>query len=95
LGRDATNDDIRRYLGNGQLSVMFRPNDRTNLRWRIMRGSDVKTFSYTFDIYYRRPNVNGAFFIQYQDGYGEALASYNQKSQSLRGGFYFPLDIFE
>lgn len=95
LSRDATNDDIRNFLGNGQLSVMFRPNDRTNLRWRVMRGSDVKTFSYTFDIYYRRPNVNGAFFVQYQDGYGEALASYNQKSQSLRGGFYFPLDIFE
>lgn len=95
LERDSTNADIRGYLGNGQLSVMFRPNDRTNLRWRITRGSDVKTFSYTFDIYYRRPNVNGAFFIQYHDGYGEALASYYQKSKSLRGGFYFPLDIFE
>ncbi|MDP2128610.1 MAG: phospholipase A [Pseudohongiella sp.] len=95
LGRDTTNDNIRNYLGNGQLSIMFEPNDRTNLRWRIMRGSEVKTFSYTFDIYYRRPNVNGAFFIQYHDGYGEALATYNQKSQSLRGGFYFPLDIFD
>jgi len=47
------------------------------------------------DIYYRRPNVNGAFFVQYQDGYGEAMISYNQKSRSLRAGFYFPLDIFE
>lgn len=95
LDYDDTNHDIRQYLGNGELSVLFRPNERTNLRWRIMRGSGVKTFSYTFDIYYRRPNVNGAFFIQYQDGYGEALVSYKQKSQSLRGGFYFPLDVFD
>lgn len=92
---DLTNDDIRDYLGNGMVSVMFRPNDRTNLRWRVMRGSKVETWSYAFDIYYRRPNVNGAFFIQYQDGYGEAMISYNQKSKSLRAGFYFPLDIFE
>ncbi len=95
LRTDLTNDDIRDYLGNGMLSVIFRPNDRTNLRWRFMRGSQVETWSYTFDIYYRRPNVNGAFFIQYQDGYGEALISYKQKSRSLRAGFYFPLDIFE
>lgn len=60
-----------------------------------MRGSKVETWSYTFDIYYRRPNVNGAFFMQYQDTYGEAMISYNQKSRSLRAGFYFPMDIFE
>jgi phospholipase A1 len=95
LSRDAANGDIANYLGNGQLSVMFRPNDRTNLRWRTMRGRDAKTFSHTFDIHYRRPNVNGAFFIQYQDGYGEALLTYKQKSQSLRAGLYFPLDIFD
>ncbi|MDP2285909.1 MAG: phospholipase A, partial [Pseudohongiella sp.] len=95
LRTDLTNDDIQDYLGNGMLSVMFRPNDRTNLRWRFKRGSRVETWSYAFDIYYRRPNVNGAFFIQYQDGYGEALISYKEKSRSLRAGFYFPLDIFE
>jgi phospholipase A1 len=95
LRKDLTNDDIRDYLGNGMLSIMFQPNDRTNLRWRLMRGSKVETWSYVFDIYYRRPNVNGAFFIQYQDGYGEAMISYNQKSKSLRAGFYFPLDIFD
>lgn len=95
LARDLNNDDIRRYMGNGELSLNFRPNDRTNLRWRVRRGSDVDTFSYSFDIYYRRPNVNGAFFIQYHDGYGEALVTYNQKSRSLRGGFYFPLDVFD
>lgn len=95
LRTDLTNNDIRDYLGNGMLSIMFQPNDRTNLRWRMMRGSKVETWSYTFDIYYRRPNVNGAFFVQYQDGYGEAMISYNQKSRSLRAGFYFPLDIFE
>ncbi len=95
LRKDLTNDDIRDYLGNGMLSIMFQPNDRTNLRWRLMRGSKVETWSYVFDIYYRRPNVNGAFFVQYQDGYGEAMISYNQKSKSLRAGFYFPLDIFD
>lgn len=89
------NQDIRHYLGSGELSVMFKPNDRTNLRWRLRQGNDVSTLSYTFDIYYRRPNVNGAFFIQYHDGYGEALINYNRKSKSLRGGFYFPLDIFD
>lgn len=95
LARDLTNADIRRYLGNGEFSLTFRPNERTNLRWRVRHGNDVDTYSYTFDIYYRRPNVNGAFFIQYHDGYGEALVTYNQKSRSLRGGFYFPLDIFD
>jgi phospholipase A1/A2 len=89
------NKDIRHYLGNGELSVMFKPNERTNLRWRVRQGNNVDTLSYTFDIYYRRPNVNGAFFIQYHDGYGEALITYNRKTQSLRGGFYFPLDIFD
>lgn len=92
---DANNDDIRKYLGTHQLSVIFRPNDRTNLRWRLQQGNDVDKLSYTFDVYYRRPNVNGAFFVQYHDGYGEALATYNRKTKSLRAGFYFPLDILD
>jgi len=42
LRTDLTNNDIGDYLGNGMLNIMFQPNDRTTLRWRMMRGSKVE-----------------------------------------------------
>lgn len=92
LATESNNDDIRRYVGSGQIAMQFHPNDRTRVRVRLMRGSHVEKISYQADIIYRRPWLNTAFFLTYYDGYGEALINYNRKSRSLRAGLYFPLE---
>lgn len=86
------NEDIRHYLGSGEVTLEYRPNERTRVRARLMRGNDVEKISYQADIMYRRQWLNTAFFITYYDGYGEALINYNRKSKSLRAGLYFPLE---
>lgn len=93
IGDEATNKDITDYLGQGAATFKFSPNDRTQLRLRVIKGHEVEKYSYQFDISYRRPWVNSAFFISYYEGYGEALISYNQKTRSLRAGLYFPLEV--
>jgi phospholipase A1 len=93
LGDEATNQDITDYLGQGEATIRFRPNDRTQVRLKLLKGNHVQKVSYQFDISYRRPWLNSAFFISYYEGYGEALISYNQKTRSLRAGLYFPLEV--
>lgn len=93
IGDEANNADITDYLGHGQVNLTFRPNDRTRIRVRLLKGDGVQKYSYQADISYRRPWVNSAFFISYYDGYGEALISYNRKIRSLRAGLYFPLEV--
>tara|TARA_R100001039_G_C1852886_1_gene113930 strand:- start:3087 stop:4049 length:963 start_codon:yes stop_codon:yes gene_type:complete len=93
LGAEDTNSDIKDYLGSGEVTFKFSPNDRTQLRLKLLKGDAVEKYSYQLDISYRRPWVNSAFFISYYEGYGEALISYNQKTRSLRAGLYFPLEV--
>lgn len=92
LGTSENNSDIRHYLGSGEVTLEFRPNERTRVRARLMRGNDVEKISYQADFMYRRQWLNTAFFITYYDGYGEALINYNRKSKSLRAGLHFPLE---
>lgn len=94
IGTDWQNDDIEDYLGSGQVSLEYEPNDRTLIRFKVHRGHDVSTYSYQADIRYRRPWLNSAFFLSYYNGYGEALINYNQKASSVRLGLYFPLETF-
>lgn len=94
IGTDWQNDDIEDYLGSGQVSLEYEPNERTLVRLKFQRGHDVSTYSYQADIRYRRPWLNSAFFLSYYNGYGEALINYNQKASSIRVGLYFPLETF-
>lgn len=94
IGTDWQNDDIEDYLGSGQVSLEYEPNDRTLIRFKVQRGHDVSTYTYQADIRYRRPWLNSAFFLSYHNGYGEALINYNQKASSVRLGLYFPLETF-
>lgn len=93
FGEEDNNRDITDYLGQGEVTFKFMPNDRTRLRLKLLKGNNVEKYSYQLDISYRRPWVNSAFFISYYEGYGEALISYNQKTRSLRAGLYFPLEV--
>ena len=93
LGDEATNQDITDFLGYSETTFRLRPNDRTQIRLKLLKGNAVEKYSYQLDISYRRPWVNSAFFISYYEGYGEALISYNQKTRSLRAGLYFPLEV--
>ena len=93
LGVEANNQDITDYLGQGQVTLKFEPNERTRIRLRIIKGLEVEKYSYQLDLSYRRPWVNSGFFISYYEGYGEALISFNQKTRSLRAGLYFPLEV--
>jgi len=93
LGDEPTNEDITDYLGQGEATIRFRPNDRTQIRLKLLKGHNVQKVSYQLDISYRRPWLNSTFFISYYEGYGEALISYKQKTRSLRAGLYFPLEV--
>ena len=94
IGTDWQNDDIEEYLGSGQVSLEYEPNDRTLIRFKVQRGHAVSTYTYQADIRYRRPWLNSAFFLSYHNGYGEALINYNKKGSSVRVGLYFPLETF-
>lgn len=94
IGTDWQNDDIEDYLGSGQVSLEYEPNDRTLIRFKVQRGHAVSTYTYQADIRYRRPWLNSAFFLSYHNGYGEALINYNKKGSSIRMGLYFPLETF-
>lgn len=94
IGTDWQNDDIEDYLGSGQVTLEYEPNDRTLIRVKVQRGHDVSKYSYQADIRYRRPWLNSAFFLSYYNGYGEALINYNRKASSIRMGLYFPLETF-
>ena len=93
LGAGDNNQEITDYLGRSQVTLKLTPNERTQIRLRVIKGTETEKYSYQLDISYRRPWVNSAFFITYYEGYGEALISFNQKTRSLRAGLYFPLEV--
>ncbi len=59
---------------------------------KTTRGHETETIRYQVNLIFAMSQwVNSRFVLGYFNGYGEALISYNQKTTSLRTGFYFPL----
>lgn len=87
------NYDITDYLGNARLNANLHYKDKAFLNFSTVRGNRVGRFSYQVDFMYRPVAwVNTGFFLTYYNGYGEALVSYNQKTESLRAGLVLTYD---
>lgn len=87
------NRDITDYMGNARLNVKLHYKDRALLDFSSVRGNRVGRFSYQVDFMYNPASlVNMGFFLTYYNGYGEALISYNRKTESLRAGLVIAYD---
>jgi phospholipase A1/A2 len=94
LSNGLYNEDITDFLGDGQLTAHITLNNMFNIDIKTMRGNETEKFSYQVDLTLPMSQwVNSKFFLSYYEGYGEALINYNQRSKSLRAGFYFPLQL--
>jgi phospholipase A1 len=86
------NSDIEDYLGNASLGAKFNFNNWIDFEVTAMQGSKAEKISYQADLILPISQwVNSYFMLTYYDGFGEALISYNQKTRSMRAGFYLPL----
>ena len=88
---DATNDDIRRYMGHGELKFSYdyaRQNFALKLRNNLKFNADNKG-AVQFDWFF--PIFNSGFYgyLQYFSGYGESLADYNRHVDKIGLGVAF------
>lgn len=89
------NADITDYLGNGEVQLTFEPNRDMDVVLTSTKGHSRSKYNYQLDLVYTMGSwLNTKFMLSYYDGYGEALASYDEKTRSLRAGIYIPV-IFE
>lgn len=88
---DFYNQDIDRYVGPFYADFTFKLGYGffRHFFYRIQPGSNIDFLTQVFGINLRIFDNESSLtvFIQYFDGYGEALRNYNQKDQTLRGGF--------
>lgn len=82
------NDDITKYLGHGELRLMYKLDEHTfalmtrnNLESRFRRGAVEASWSFPIWNY---PYVKG--YVQYFTGYGESLADYDQYNNRVGVG---------
>ncbi len=86
------NRDIEDYLGNAEITTHFDLNNWVQINLKTLLGRKSDNLSYQVDVIVPMSRwINSRFFLSYYEGYGEALISYNQKTSSIRAGFYFPL----
>lgn len=88
------NADITDYLGNLEAKLSYRPNKRFEFNGSVMKGHHTSKYSYRLDLISSLGELsNSKFMLSYYDGFGEALISYNQKTQSLRAGVFIPIEF--
>lgn len=85
------NRDLERYRGYGEYQLVFARKNGWNLGFLGRVGSHLDRGSVQLDFTYPLQVSYGHFanflLLQYFDGYGESLLSYNTKSRMLRAGF--------
>jgi outer membrane phospholipase A len=93
LDTAAENADIKNYRGFGQLQLALAKNDNFQLSVATWLGSDSGKNSIQVDLTQpvRIPLIDLETYLQLQyfDGYGESLRTYNQKSSVWRLGIAF------
>jgi len=91
IGDLSDNPDLRRYRGNFELRAGVVRADRDSLMLTLIPGQDFSHGSQQLDlsIPIRIESIGfGTYLlIQYFDGYGESLRSYNERTSALRIGF--------
>jgi len=84
------NPDIKDYRGYGRLRFYFGRNTGGTLRVSLWSGKDFDHGSYQLDFTWpiktQLLSMETYFHVQYFNGYGESLRSYNEKDESLRFG---------
>lgn len=92
INRGESNRDIEGYLGSAEITTHFDLNNWLQVNLKTLLGRESDKLSYQVDLIVPMSQwVNSRFYLSYYNGFGEALINYNQKSTSLRAGFYFPL----
>jgi outer membrane phospholipase A len=85
------NKKIDDYRGNTKLVGIFGKADGIALRFSLSPGKKFDRLSSQFDLTIpmrvRLLELSAFFHVQYFNGYGESLRSYNKKSDALRVGF--------
>ena len=85
------NLNIKNYRGYTRLRGIFGKADSVALGFSLNAGKDFNHFTYQLDftvpMHVRVLDLSVFFHVQYFNGYGESLLSYQQKSDALRAGF--------
>jgi outer membrane phospholipase A len=85
------NPDLKAYRGYGQLRLVLGRNDGPTLLASLWAGRKLEHQSIQLDltlpIRTRLLNFETYALIQYFNGYGESLLSYQAKSETIRAGF--------
>lgn len=84
------NPNLKDYRGYGKLRFYVGKNTGPTLRITAWGGKDFDNGSYELDLMWpiktQRLSLETFFHIQYFNGYGESLRSYDEKAESLRFG---------
>lgn len=84
------NENLKDYRGYGRLRMVFGKNNGPSLLFAGWMGKDFDHATYQLDLAYpirtKLLNIESFLLLQYFDGYGESLLSYDKKSSALRLG---------
>lgn len=84
------NPQLKDYRGYGKLRFYIGKNTGPTLRITAWSGKDFDNGSYELDLMWpiktQRLSLETYFHVQYFNGYGESLRSYDEKGESLRFG---------
>ncbi len=90
VGTLEDNPDIEEYRGFGKLSLVLGRNDGPSLMASLWAGNDFQHPTVQLDlnlpIRTRLLNFETYLIIQYFNGFGESLLSYDQEAESVRAG---------
>jgi len=90
VGTLEDNPDIEEYRGFGKLSLVFGKNDGPSLMATLWAGNDFQhptvQLDFNLPIRTRLLNFETYLLIQYFNGFGESLLSYDQESETVRAG---------
>jgi len=84
------NENLKDYRGYDRLRMVFGKNNGPSLLFAGWSGKNFRHFTYQLDLAYpvrtKRLNFESFLLLQYYNGYGESLVSYDKKSDALRVG---------
>lgn len=93
IGDLSNNPLIEDYRGNGQLRLVFGTNDGPSLKATLWAGKNFDHHSYQLDLSFpvktRLLDFETYLMIQYYNGYGESLLSYDDVTETVRAGISF------